>query len=493
MKKWILPILLIVLSEYGRAGQCDPLYFFKGFDYWEYFGASIDIGGDANGDGYDDILIGAGYLDFGLQEDNGAAFVFSGLTGDTLFVFRGAIPRVYFGLDVAWAGDVNNDGYDDILVGSPGGAPAWTGQAFVFSGLDGDTLHIFSGESTYSEFGRSVSTAGDVNNDGYDGFIVGASSFDNFRGRVYVFSGNTGDTVFALSGNSPEQRFGHNVASAGDLNNDGFGDIMISTYPFQDPCIGQAFVISGSSGDTLYIFSGNSCHTEFGQRMTSAGDVNDDGIGDLIIGEAGFSGTANRIGRAYVFSGADGDTIRVHTGEYAFNLLGSSVSGTGDIDQDGFDDYLVVAKDYNSGDLYAVGRVYVFSGKTGDTLQLLTGNGYYMGLGGVATSLGDVDADGYSDMAFHSVFLDSSGEYLSRVTVHPVVSCRGIRGDANGDQYDADILDLTSLVNRIFKGSHNPSCFHETDVNSDGSHGNILDLTFLVDFLFRGGPAPGAC
>jgi len=489
MKKLVILVLAISFSEEVYANQCSPLHIFRGFDYWEYFGAAIDIGGDANGDGYDDIIVGAGFLDFEGQEDKGAAFVFSGLTGDTLFVFRGGIPMVYFGLALAWAGDVNNDGHDDIIVDSPGGS-----RTYVFSGLDGDTLYVFTIESENYGLGRSVASAGDVDNDGHDDMIVGVHGFDNSRGKVYVFSGSSGEALFVLSGNLQEDNFGIKVSSAGDVNGDGFDDFMISTDPAHEPFIEQVFVFSGLTGDTLHIFSGDkSGGTNFGGSTACAGDVNGDGYDDLIIGESGYSGTALFIGRIYVFSGVNGDTIEVLTGQQFNSVFGSSVSGAGDVDQDGYSDYMVAASGYSMGDLGPVGRVYVFSGQTGDTLQLLTGNGYYMRLGGVANSAGDVDADGYRDIAFHSLYLDSSGEYLTRVSVYPAISCRGNRGDINGDQFDADFMDLINLVDRIFRNGPNLSCFVESDVNSDGTHGNILDLAFLVNRIFRGGLAPGPC
>ena len=108
------------------------------------------------------------------------------------------------------------------------------------------------------------------------------------------------------------------------------------------------------------------------------------------------------------------------------------------------------------------------------------------GYGGAITYAGDVDGDNLDD-----VVIAAPAEL--KVFVYTGPNCIGIRGDANGDGADANILDLVYVLNRMFRGGPAPPCWLESDVNSDGKGANILDLTFLVDFIFRGGPYPGPC
>ncbi len=496
MKRTIFEFLAILLAlaiaTCVKADQCSPLRVFYGEKEWDYFGVGVTLAGDVNNDGYNDVIIGAGYLN-GTENERGRVYVFSGLTGDTLYIFNGEFPRVYFGSAVDCAGDVNNDGYDDIIVGSSGYGPYYTGRAYVFSGQNGDTLHVFAGEAESNEFGKSVSSAGDVNNDGYDDLIIGAPGFDSFRGRAYVFSGQNGDTLFVYTGNTAEDNFGRRVSSAGDVNNDSYDDFLIHTPYSQTDFYSHVNVYSGQTGEILHIFTGELESDGFGDAFCSAGDVNNDGHDDLLVGAPVYwsNGVGGAfVGRVYVFSGLNWSTLFVLDGEELYDVFGHTVSSAGDVNHDGFDDFLVTAKDYG---LENGGRVYVFSGRTGDTLQVITGESYYGHLGWSAGSGGDVDGDGFNDMIVGSWNYDTSEIYMFRATVYPIISCRGNRGDFNGDGIDAGMLDLIDLVDRIFRGGPRPSCFAEADVNSDGYHGNILDLTFLVDRIFRGGPVPGAC
>ena len=295
-----------------------------------------------------------------------------------VYTFTGEAAVDFFGWSVASAGDVNNDGFDDLIVGAlfndAGGTDA--GRAYVFSGLNGDTIYVFTGEAAGDFFGR-VASAGDVDNDGFDDIIVGAYGNDaggTQAGRAYVFSGQTGDTIYVFTGEAAGDRFGLSVASAGDVDNDGFDDLIVGAYlnDAGGTDAGRAYVFSGQTGDTIYVFTGEAANDEFGISVASAGDVNNDGFYDLIVGARLNDAGGNRAGRAYVFSGQSGDTIYVFTGEAAFDWFGGSVASAGDVNNDGFDD-LIVGAQFNDGGGTAAGRAYVFSGLNGNTIYVLTG------------------------------------------------------------------------------------------------------------------------
>ncbi len=187
-----LSIIILIVSASPAHSQCQPIYIFTGEATEDWFGHTVASAGDVDKDGYDDVIINAPRNDAG-GTDAGRAYVFSGQTADTLHVFTGEAAGDWLGLSVASAGDVNNDDFDDLIVGAyrndAGGTDA--GRAYVFSGQSGDTLHVFTGEAAGDLF-TVVASAGDVNNDGFDDLIVGAfeNSVGGFHaGRVYVFSG----------------------------------------------------------------------------------------------------------------------------------------------------------------------------------------------------------------------------------------------------------------------------------------------------------------
>ena len=197
-------------SEESLAGTSDndgdqrPYWWFtlQGDHPTGEFGESVSDAGDVNGDGYGDVIVGARSSDYDYRQA-GSAYVFSSIDGVTLYKFLGDDDSDFFGNSVSGAGDVNGDGYDDLIVGASGddGSGTNSGQVKVFSGLNGSVLYIFNGDGSGDYFGNSVSGAGDVNNDGYDDFIVGASEDDNNgsrSGSARIFSGLTGSALLTV-------------------------------------------------------------------------------------------------------------------------------------------------------------------------------------------------------------------------------------------------------------------------------------------------------
>ncbi|MGH8016666.1 MAG: integrin alpha, partial [Candidatus Zixiibacteriota bacterium] len=246
-----LSILIAVFLKADGFSQCQQVLFsFSGETIVEgAYGQRLSSAGDVNNDGFNDVLISA--LAYGTLQDSGRVYVFSGQTGETLDVFSGETEGESFGWSIAAAGDVNNDGFDDVLVGAiyHDGVGVDAGRAYVYSGQTGEPLYVFNGQAYQDHFGSAVSTAGDVNNDGYADMVISAPLHDGV-GRVYVYSGATGGVLYILDGVGLGDHFGGSVSSAGDINQDGYSDIIIGSWGFDTelPFVGRALVISGQDG-----------------------------------------------------------------------------------------------------------------------------------------------------------------------------------------------------------------------------------------------------
>ena len=488
-----LSIIILIVAVSAAHAQCPPVYIFNGEAAGDLFGNSVASAGDVNNDGFDDLIVGAFDNDAG-GTNAGRAYVFSGLNGDTIYVFTGEAAGDLFGWSVASAGDVDNDGFDDLIVGAifnDAGGPS-AGRAYVFSGQTGDTLYVFTGEEANDALGFSVASAGDVNNDGFDDLIVGASLNDaggTDAGRAYVFSGQTGDSIYVFTGEAGDDLFGFSVASAGDVNNDGFDDLIVGA-PHNDAGgfdAGRAYVFSGQTGDTLYVFTGEAAHGWLGSSVASAGDVNNDGFDDLIVGARGYGAGGFSAGRAYVFSGQGGNTLYAFTGEAAGDGFGRSVASAGDVNNDGFND-LIVGADLNDAGGDRAGRAYVFSGQTGDTLYVFTGEAAGDHFGISVASAGDLNNDSFDDLIVGAYLNDAGGFNAGRAYVFSGKPC--FCADANGDLL-VNVDDVDFLIDFYFYGGDTPFPYSLSDLNCDGSV-NIADIMYLAAYI-NGTGAPPCC
>ncbi len=316
----------------------EPMHTFHGDTANDTFGWFSRCAGDVNGDGFGDVIVGAWNASLnGIPV--GSARVFSGTDGNVLHTFYGEDADGRFGQAASGAGDVNRDGLDDVIVGARL-ADGGVGLARVYSGATGDVLHEFRGIGSSDYFGTSVSGVGDVNGDGHADVICGTYNANS----AHVYSGATGHELFAFYGTDPGDRFGRNVNNAGDVDGDGLNDFIVGA-PYADGVhwhsTGQARVFSGATGQELYTFYGVYTGNNFGHSVSGAGDVDGDGFDDLLVAAPFDNENGNAAGAAYLFSGATGDRLAKFLGDHANDRFAYAVSTAGDVNGDGLDDVIV--------------------------------------------------------------------------------------------------------------------------------------------------------
>lgn len=434
-------LFLLTLISVGSPGECPPTHFFSVAENNNHFGFSVSSAGDINKDGYGDIIVGAPYADTS-GDNTGKAYIYSGLDQSLLFTFAGQYEGGEFGYSVSSAGDVNNDTYPDVIIGARFAANN-NGRAYVYSGSDGERLYTFDGGD--SHYGHAVAGAGDVDNDGYDDLFIGAPYYNNggdvSAGIAVVKSGLTGNNLHAFIGAVIGDHLGTAVSGVGDLNLDEYDDIIVGA-PLNDSVAenaGCVYAFSGFDGDTLFKFYGDTSYSQFGYSVSGTGDVNNDGYNDIIVGEPFFDDSlGERSGRAFVYSGDNGDllyTLRgVDVGGYHF---GYSVALADDVDGDGFDD-IIVGAPYSLDIGGYQGAVFVFSGQTGDLRNSFFGDWGHIYFGCSVSGAGNVNNDGYGDIVVGAYIGPSQIEGEAYIF---------LLGDSDGDGTDDFCDNCPSIYN----------------------------------------------
>ncbi|WP_206212401.1 integrin alpha [Wenzhouxiangella sp. XN79A] len=455
-------------------------------------GEAVSSAGDVNGDGVDDLLIGAwladsnginsgsSYVVFGRTTGFEPVLALGSLDGTTGFRLDGASAGDTSGIAVSAAGDVNGDGVDDLLIGAPTSDPNGinSGSSYVvfgrttgfdptlaLSSLDGTTGFRLDGASAGDESGSAVSAAGDVNGDGVDDLLIGAPFADpsgSVSGSSYVVFGRItgfdpvlalssldGTTGFRLDGASAGDTSGIAVSAAGDVNGDAVDDLLIGAYG-EGPNgsnSGTSYVVFGRTtgfdptlalssldGTTGFRLDSVASADGSGRAVSAAGDINGDGVDDLLIGAWLADSNGIDSGSSYVvfgrttgfdptlaLSSLDGTTGFRLDGVASADGSGRAVSAAGDINGDGVDDLLIGAygADPNGSDS---GSSYVVFGRTtgfdptlalssldGTTGFRLDGASAGNESGIAVSAAGDVNGDGVDDLLIGAPFADPNG------------------------------------------------------------------------------------
>ncbi|MBN1140151.1 MAG: FG-GAP repeat protein [Anaerolineae bacterium] len=450
-----------------------------------YFGSSVGMAGDVDGDGYVDVIVGASRYDNG-ETDEGRVFVYhgsaSGLSATAAWTAESDQDGAYFGFAAGTAGDVNGDGYSDVIVGAylydnvqtdEGGTFVYHGSA---SGLSATPAWSAEGDQDSARFGYAVGTACDVNGDGYSDVIIGAHLYDNDQtdeGRAYVYHGSASGLAAAAAWSAESDQenaeFGYAVGTAGDVNGDGYSDVIIGAhlYDNDETDEGRAFVYHGSAGGlaaaAAWSVEGDQESAEFGYAVGAVGDVNGDGYGDVIVGAPFYDNGELNEGQAAVYHGSVGglSTVAAWTVEsdQASAGLGYAVGAAGDVNGDGYSDVIVGAHLYDNGQTDE-GRTFVYHGGAGGLAAVpawaAESNQDNAEFGYAVGAAGDVNGDGYADVIVGAHRYDNGQTDEGRVFVY--------HGSASGLSATAAWMAESDQANAFF--GH--SVATAGDVNGDG-------------------------
>jgi len=348
-----------------------PDLIFEGQNKGDHFGAGIACG-DIDNDGYEDIIIGA----CAYNERQGRAYLYWGsdrtsmdANPDKIFVGEKE-KHSRFGCD-STVYDIDNDGYDDIILGAYWYPGDGTGRAYLYYGNKKESMDtsydlIFTAENAKERFGYTIS-CGDVDNDGYGDMVI--RSYDKQQGRAYLYYGGSKSNMDAkvdVIFEAPSRRYkwGHGLLCV-DQNRDGYDDLLIGATSCND-WQGRAYLFYGSSKRPLDVdpdmtFDGEVEGSLYGVQEV-CGDIDGDNVNDLIIAA---SGSGERIGRVYVYWGKDLSTPNpkaglILTGESPNDEFGVGLA-CGDVNNDGFDDLVIGGPPrFKSG--AKQGRAYLYYG-----------------------------------------------------------------------------------------------------------------------------------
>ncbi|MCK6515573.1 hypothetical protein L6R46_11040 [Myxococcota bacterium] len=452
-------------------GSADATY--TGTKAGENAGWSLGWAGDTDGDGYDDFVIGGfGAVTSGTTVGGYAALVYGSATPPTgsLSVLSnpyiyGATTRDYLGYSVSGAGDIDKDGYDDVLVGAYGldtagssaggvyilfgGATRRSGGSSAASASDVVTL---LGETAGAQAGTSVAPAGDINGDGSDDYLIGSEGYTTYTGRVYLYYGaskrpTTGSSLSSaaaiIKGANTKDRVGavRTSAGVGDLDGDGLDDFVIGAYGYDGSVtdggvttlwFGDKTKFSGTlnltDADALFLGAGTT--DALGQAVEGVNDFDADGYQDIMIGAPQANGGD---GAAYLFLGTSSRWAgSVTTASAGVTFLGDTADNAGsdmgdwDLDKDGAADLAIGASlsDYGANQGGAIYLLYGDPSWSGnidlatdaDAVMYSKNNFDYFGTS--VNSGGDIDGDGYEDLL--------GGAYGYSSSTGRVVLLRGI-------------------------------------------------------------------
>ena len=497
--------------------DAEPIWTVKGDQHWSHFGWSVGTAGDVNGDGYSDVIVGEPTYDTDFVEVGKARVYYGNGVAGGLSVFpnwevEGKQDAALYGDAVGTAGDVDGDGYSDVIVSAPYYDNGEVDEGIVYlyrgsaNGLSLQTTWSAEGNQAGARFGGSIGIAGDVNGDGYSDVIIGAYRYDNGEedeGRVFVYHGGVNglgvDPAWMDEGDEAKIGLGYVVGTAGDVNGDGYSDVIVGVSDYRNDTarLGKAIVYHGSpdglSAEPVWLVEGDQADSQFGTSVGTAGDVNGDGYSDVIVGAFFYDNGQNDEGMSFVYHGSpDGlNSDPAWTAELDVNnaCFGTWVGTAGDVNGDGYSDVIITAPCYYNGDFLEEGRVFVYQGAAGglsaDPDWMVNSELDATCFGMSAGTAGDVNGDGYSDVILGghwwysgsvqpggrvAVYHGSSGGLPlvpswtavgDRYTDHFGIAV-STAGDVNGDGYGDVIIGASYYTGsesgegqaRVYYGSH---------------------------------------
>ena len=347
-----------------------------------------------------------------------AQYVFSASDGSMLHAVHGNWGRSQFGRSLSRAGDVNADGLGDFIVGGPiaddelGASSA----VVVYSGRDGSALHTFQGGYFDWGLGSAVGGVGDINGDGRDDFAIAGGA----ERTVRIYSGGDGALLRVLDDGSISFGLGTSLTGQADVDGDGSRDVLVGVS-------NSVRIFSGADGARLRTLRAPADFIEFGASIGVLGDVNGDGLDDFIVGAPGENTSFNEPSQVQVFSGADGSALYTLSDDSPTDNLGAAVSTAGDVNGDGRADFLVgIPKRWN---VSGAGRVQLLSGADGNVLYTVVGDS--PSFGQAVGDVGDANGDGISDFVVGAPRANSA-TLFSGADGTPLYT---LRGDVHGDEF----------------------------------------------------------
>jgi hypothetical protein len=413
MSRLTLPLSMLVPALAAATAAAQITLWDFGDQFSSQFGYSLAQVGDLDQDGHRDIAVGAPHGN-GAQVDSGYVFLISGKTGLVLSVLNGEKTGDLFGFSVAGIDDADGDGVEDLLVGAPKHETVGTnrGAAYVFSGSTGAQIFKHFGTEDNGELGYSVCRTTDANLDGTDDYALGQPQGDSIQapdvGLVRLMNGQTFAQLRAFAGENTGDLFGRAIASGGAIKPGVHHSLVIGAPGYDVGTIligaGKGYVYDALDGSLEYSRNGSGLGTALGSAVASLPDANGDFWREVAFGEPGGDQNGADSGRVVVHSGNGGALLRELLGQ-AGDRLGAALAGMKDADGDGRGDILAGAPlaDYLTLVDCGAARAYsVFTGAVLGSILPAYQNEYI----GSAVAAGELNADPFTDLIAGSGFYD---------------------------------------------------------------------------------------